>query len=164
MALSDKFTQLAEACRKRFEVTSKLSVDDMIKLIMPPPGIFLVPKGQLYFTASASDDISQGGWGIIPSDEIRDANKNLVLAKAGATVRLHLYIKDDQHGTAAVKWDIDNNATTSFQVKHGMCTVDFPPAGNTPEFRLAVHAIDCGISADLSQSYLELIPKEQHNN
>lgn len=159
MSMNDKLTSLADATRKRFDVAGVLTFDDMIKLVTPP-GIFLVPKGQLYFTASASDSISQGGWGIIPSDEIRDANKNLVLAKAGATVRLHLYIKDDQHGTAAVKWDKDNDATTSFQVKHGMCTVDFPPAGNTPEFRLAVHAIDCGISADLSQSYLELIPKK----
>lgn len=163
MALSDKFTQLAEACRKRFEVTSKLSVDDMIKLIMPPPGTILIPQGQLYFTASASDGISQGGWGIIPPNEVRNADKYLAMAKNGATVRLHLYIKDNQRGTAAVKWDKNNDATTSFQVKHGMCTVDFPPADGTPEFQLAIHAIDCGISADLSQSYLELIPKEQHN-
>lgn len=35
-SLSDKITELADACRKRFGVTSKLSLDDMIKLITPP--------------------------------------------------------------------------------------------------------------------------------
>ena len=35
-SLSDKITELADACRKRFRVTSKLSLDDMIKLITPP--------------------------------------------------------------------------------------------------------------------------------
>lgn len=34
--LSDKMTELADACRKRFVVTSKLTIDDMIKLITPP--------------------------------------------------------------------------------------------------------------------------------
>ena len=34
--LSDKMTELADACRKRFVVTSKLNIDDMIKLITPP--------------------------------------------------------------------------------------------------------------------------------
>ena len=35
-SLNDKMTELADACRKRFVVTSKLSLDDMIKLIAPP--------------------------------------------------------------------------------------------------------------------------------
>ena len=30
-------TELADACRKRFRVTSNLTIDDMIKLITPPP-------------------------------------------------------------------------------------------------------------------------------
>lgn len=36
MSLYAKMTSLAEACRKRFGGTSKLSLDDMIKLITPP--------------------------------------------------------------------------------------------------------------------------------
>lgn len=36
MILYAEMTSLAEACRKRFGVTSKLSLDDMIKLITPP--------------------------------------------------------------------------------------------------------------------------------
>lgn len=36
MSLSDKLISLADACRKRFGVTSKLTIDDMIKLIIPP--------------------------------------------------------------------------------------------------------------------------------
>ena len=160
MSLIGKFTELANACRKRFETTSQLSIDDMIKLITPPPTIILIPKGQLYFTVSARDGVPQGGWGIIPSSEINNASKYLNMAKNGAIVRLHLYIKDNQHGNAEVKWDLNNNSTSGFQVKHGMCVVDFPPADYTPQFQLAVHAISCGISADLSQSYLELIPKK----
>lgn len=35
-SLSDKMTELADACRKRFAVSSKLTLDDMIKLITPP--------------------------------------------------------------------------------------------------------------------------------
>ena len=35
-SLYDKMTELADACRKRFGVTSKLTIDDMIKLITPP--------------------------------------------------------------------------------------------------------------------------------
>ena len=36
MSFSSTMTELADACRKRFGVTSKLSLDDMIKLITPP--------------------------------------------------------------------------------------------------------------------------------
>lgn len=36
MSFSSTMTELADACRKRFGVTSKLTIDDMIKLIMPP--------------------------------------------------------------------------------------------------------------------------------
>jgi hypothetical protein len=36
MSFSSTMTELADACRKRFAVTSKLSLDDMIKLITPP--------------------------------------------------------------------------------------------------------------------------------
>ena len=36
MSLYTEMTSLAEACRKRFGVTSKLSLDGMIKLITPP--------------------------------------------------------------------------------------------------------------------------------
>lgn len=35
-SLYDKMTELADACRKRFGGTSKLTIDDMIKLITPP--------------------------------------------------------------------------------------------------------------------------------
>ena len=35
MGLQAKMTSLAEACRKHFGVTSKLTIDDMIKLITP---------------------------------------------------------------------------------------------------------------------------------
>ena len=36
MSFSSTMTELADACRKRFVVTSKLTLDDMIKLITPP--------------------------------------------------------------------------------------------------------------------------------
>lgn len=36
MSFSSTMTELADACRKRFVVTSKLTIDDMIKLITPP--------------------------------------------------------------------------------------------------------------------------------
>ena len=36
MSFSSAMTELADACRKRFVVTSKLTLDDMIKLITPP--------------------------------------------------------------------------------------------------------------------------------
>lgn len=36
MSFSSTMTELADACRKRFGVTSKLSLDDMIKLVTPP--------------------------------------------------------------------------------------------------------------------------------
>lgn len=36
MSFSSAMTELADACRKRFAVTSKLTLDDMIKLITPP--------------------------------------------------------------------------------------------------------------------------------
>ena len=36
MSFSSAMTELADACRKRFVVTSKLTIDDMIKLITPP--------------------------------------------------------------------------------------------------------------------------------
>lgn len=35
-SLYDKMTELADACRKRFGGTSKLTIDDMITLITPP--------------------------------------------------------------------------------------------------------------------------------
>lgn len=60
MSLQDKMTSLAEACRKRFNVSSKLSLDDMIKLITPPAfpsGTEILGRTRVN-TGSQSTDIS----------------------------------------------------------------------------------------------------------
>lgn len=140
-------------------VKIKAFVEEVGDVVKDFSSRILIPQGQLYFTQSSNRDIiTQGGWGLIQPNEIQNADQYLDMANNGAIVRLHLYIKDNQQGSAAVKWDVNNN-TTYFQVHPGMCTVDFPSATNIPVFRLAIHAIDCGISADLSKSYLELIAK-----
>lgn len=53
--LNDKMTALADACRKRFKTTDKLSLDDMIKLVTPPAMPNLV--------ANTDKDISIDGTG-----------------------------------------------------------------------------------------------------
>ena len=140
-------------------VKIKAFVEEVGDIVKDFSSRILIPQGKLYFTQSDSrDTISQGGWGIILPNEIQNADQYLDMANNGAIVRLHLYIKDNQQGSAAVKWGVSSN-TTNFQVNPGMCTVDFPQATNISVFRLAIHAIDCGISADLSKSYLELVAK-----
>ena len=140
-------------------VKIKAFVEEVGDIVKDFSSRILIPQGKLYFTQSANRDIiTQGAWGLIQPNEIQNADQYLDMANNGAIVRLHLYIKDNQQGSAAVKWDV-NSDTTTFQVNPGMCTVDFPPAKNIPVFRLAIHAIDCRISADLSKSYLELVAK-----
>lgn len=162
MSCSSTMTDLADGFRKRFNVSSKLSIDDMIKLITPLPGTILIPKGQLYFTGSDSNSIAQDAWAVIPESEVINPSDNLMKARDGGTVRLHLFITSKDTGTAVIKWDQGNDTTTAFSIKPGMIAVDLPQPGGTPSFRLAIHALTCGFSFDQTQSYLELIPKKQN--
>lgn len=51
-SLDQTLTELADGFRKRFKVTDKLSLQDMIKLVEPPKGTLLVNSGKFYFTQS----------------------------------------------------------------------------------------------------------------
>lgn len=60
MSFSSTMTELADACRKRFVVTSKLTIDDMIKLITPPAflsGTEILGRTSVNITVSGQIDI-----------------------------------------------------------------------------------------------------------
>ena len=58
MSFSSTMTELADACRKRFVVTSKLTIDDMIKLITPyafPSGTEILGETKLSINGAGRD-------------------------------------------------------------------------------------------------------------
>ena len=48
--LANGLNQLASGCKKRFKVTDKLTIDDMVKLITPPKNPLLLEQGKFKFT------------------------------------------------------------------------------------------------------------------
>ena len=56
MSLFQIYEDLAVACRKRFKVTEKLTLADMVKLITPPQYPLLLEQGKFKFTIDHSQD------------------------------------------------------------------------------------------------------------
>lgn len=52
MSLFQIYDDLAKACQKRFNITDKLTLDDMVKLITPPIGLTIFSQENLRFSSN----------------------------------------------------------------------------------------------------------------
>lgn len=153
MSIDSEMTELADGFRKRFSVSSKLGIDDMIKLVTPPPfpsGINLIKK-PIYLKFNAVRNVPQSAaFDVVPPQMSKPitltltfqaklwlsiSNGSLILNKANGE-ELKLRIPD---------WSSDYTENKTFT--HN-CTVTIPANTSlangqfTISFSDAYHSLD----------------------
>lgn len=105
-------TSLAEACRKRFNVSSKLSLDDMIKLITPPIGLTIFSQENLRFSSNynraytAKDGATITGNCFLLQQDMHNLDKFLALHQDNdLIVEVHLWFVSIASNDIALSFD-----------------------------------------------------------
>lgn len=166
MSLFQIYDDLAKACQKRFKVTEKLTLADMVKLIMPPQYPLLLEQGKFKFTVDHSQDhyTNSNGSSIAGDNFIVPAyytvNRFLLdnpSKRPNLTLRLHFkIIKTDGQ---IIIWGVEGtNTYTSWNPSISETSDCQLPTGLLVDEHNALKFSTKGITQiDLANSYLEIV-------
>lgn len=166
MTLSVKLNQLANNLRKKYNVTDRLTIEDMINLTSSKD-IFLVSKGSFTIPVAMKTDNknlvmmgatinhSQSSWGQIGTLSMSVSKAMGILSDTkNYVVKLHLFVTElTNTGICWLKWDANNNRT-EFTPQVGDNVVILPDLGNEDAFSLMLHPFFDSMTIDLSKSYI----------
>ena len=166
MTLSVKLNQLANNLQKKYNVTDRLTIEDMINLTSSKD-IFLISKGSFTIpVAMKTDDKnlvmmgatinhSQSSWGQIGTLSMSVSKAMEILSDTkNYVVKLHLFVTElTNTGICWLKWDANNNRT-EFTPQIGDNVVILPDLGNEDAFSLMLHPFFDSMTIDLSKSYI----------
>lgn len=162
--LASGLTQLASGCKKRFKVTGKLTVDDMVKLITPPKNPLLLEQGNFKFTAdhnkanlTANGGALVSGF-VVPSfyasgKKLLDNPRN----RPNLILRLHFDVTETDgnlinwgiEGTLlSGAWNPSRGNTSDYELQRGLLVDEH----NALQFKSTGRTI-----INLATSYMELI-------
>lgn len=166
MTLSVKLNQLANNLRKKYNVTNRLTIQDMINLTSSKD-IFLISKGNFTIPVAMKTDNknlvmmgatinhSQSSWGQIGTLSMSVSKAMGILSDTkNYVVKLHLFVTElTNTGICWLKWDANNNRT-EFTPQIGDNVVILPDLGNEDAFSLLLHPFFDLMTIDLSKSYI----------
>ena len=166
MSLSVKLNQLANNLRKKYNVTDRLTIQDMINLTSSKD-IFLISKGNFTIPVAMKTDNknlvmmgvtinhSQSSWGKIGTLSMSVSKAMGILSDTkNYVVKLHLFVTElTNTGICWLKWDANNNRT-EFTPQIGDNVVILPALGNEDAFSLMLHPFFDSMTIDLSKSYI----------
>ena len=166
MSLSVKLNQLANNLRKKYNVTDRLTIQDMINLTSSKD-IFLISKGNFTIPVAMKTDNknlvmmgatinnSQSSWGQIGTLSMPVSKAMGILSDTkNYVVKLHLFVTElTNTGICWLKWDANNNRT-EFTPQIGDNVVILPDLGNEDAFSLILHPFFDSMTIDLSKSYI----------
>lgn len=166
MSLSVKLNQLANNLRKKYNVTDRLTIQDMINLTSSKD-IFLISKGNFTIPVAMKTDNknlvmmgatinhSQSSWGQIGTLSMPVSKAMGILSDTkNYVVKLHLFVTElTNTGICWLKWDANNNRT-EFTPQIGDNVVILPALGNEDAFSLMLHPFFDSMTIDLSKSYI----------
>ena len=166
MSLSVKLNQLANNLRKKYNVTDRLTIQDMINLTSSKD-IFLISKGNFTIPVAMKTDNknlvmmgatinhSQSSWGQIGTLSMPVSKAMGILSDTkNYVVKLHLFVTElTDTGICWLKWDANNNRT-EFTPQIGDNVVILPDLGNEDAFSLMLHPFFDSMTIDLSKSYI----------
>lgn len=166
MSLSVKLNQLANNLRKKYNVTDRLTIQDMINLTSSKD-IFLISKGNFTIPVAMKTDNknlvmmgatinnSQSSWGQIGTLSMPVSKAMGILSDTkNYVVKLHLFVTElTNTGICWLKWDANNNRT-EFTPQIGDNVVILPDPGNEDAFSLMLHPFFDSMTIDLSKSYI----------
>lgn len=169
MSLQTEFTALADGFRKRFSVSSKLSIADMIELLstksimIVPSNSFKIPNGLKVAGTNlvklgASINDGNSSWGQIAGMAVTGDKALAYVNDDKYVVNLHLYItKVENGGEAWLKWS-DSVGRTAFTPVVGDNLLQLPSADGERQFSLVIHPFFDSITIDPTKSYIEAVP------
>ena len=156
MTLSVKLNQLAHNLQKKYNVTDRLTIEDMINLTSSKD-IFLVMKtdNKNLVMMGATINHSQSSWGQIGTLSMSVSKAMGILSDTkNYVVKLHLFVTElTNTGICWLKWDANNNRT-EFVPQVGDNVVILPDLGNEDAFSLMLHPFFDSMTIDLSKSYI----------
>lgn len=166
MTLSVKLNQLANNLQKKYNVTDRLTIEDMINLTSSKD-IFLISKGSFTIPVAmktynknlvmlgATINHSQSSWGQIGTLSMSVSKAMEILSDTkNYVVKLHLFVTElTNTGICWLKWDANNNRT-EFTPQIGDNVVILPDLGNEDAFNLMLHPFFDSMTIDLSKSYI----------
>ena len=166
MSLSVKLNQLANNLRKKYNVTDRLTIQDMINLTSSKD-IFLISKGNFTIPVAMKTDNknlvmmgatinhSQSSWGKIGTLSMSVSKAMGILSDTeNYVVKLHLFVTElTNTGICWLKWDANNNRI-EFTPQIGDNVVILPALGNEDAFSLMLHPFFDSMTIDLSKSYI----------
>lgn len=166
MSLSVKLNQLANNLRKKYNVTDRLTIQDMINLTSSKD-IFLISEGNFTIPVAMKTDNknlvmmgatinhSQSSWGQIGTLSMPVSKAMGILSDTkNYVVKLHLFVTElTDTGICWLKWDANNNRT-EFTPQIGDNVVILPDLGNEDAFSLMLHPFFDSMTIDLSKSYI----------
>ena len=166
MTLSVKLNQLAHNLQKKYNVTDRLTIEDMINLTSSKD-IFLISKGSFTIPVAMKTDNknlvmmgatinnNQSSWGQIGTLSMSVSKAMEILSDTkNYVVKLHLFVtKLTNTGICWLKWDKNNNPT-EFVPQVGDNVVVLPDLGNEDAFSLFLHPYFDSMTIDLSKSYI----------
>ena len=166
MTLSVKLNQLANNLRKKYNVTDRLTIEDMINLTSSKD-IFLTSKGNFTIPVAMKTDNknlvmmgatinnNQSSWGQIGTLSMSVSKAMGILSDTkNYVVKLHLFVtKLTNTGICWLKWDANSNRT-EFTPQIGDNVVILPDLGNENAFSLMLHPYFDSMTIDLSKSYI----------
>ena len=166
MTLSVKLNQLANNLQKKYNVTDRLTIEDMINLTSSKD-IFLISKGSFTIPVAMKTDNknlvmmgatinhNQSSWGQIGTLSMSVSKAMEILSDTkNYVVKLHLFVTElTNTGICWLKWDVNNNRT-EFTPQIGDNVVVLPNLGNEDAFSLMLHPFFDSMTIDLSKSYI----------
>lgn len=106
--LTDGLNELAQGFQKRFKVSNKLTIQDMIDLVTPPPHKYLLDPGSFNFSTdwggtslTAQNGATMSNNCYVSTSYVDSSNKNLVYSANNQqlTLRLHIWFTSANPGS-----------------------------------------------------------------
>lgn len=161
--LTDGLNELAQGFQKRFKVSNKLTLQDMIDLVTPPKNPLLLEPGKFNFSygyysgnKTEFDGSSIPATCFIAYDLYHNADKMMELHKKG-NFKLVAHLKSVGKNSGVVAWCFDGMQSAAKWDGVSETSTLTVPAGFSLTETTALYFSGNNNRVDLSQSYFELV-------
>ena len=167
--LTDGLNELAQGFQKRFKISDKLTLQDMIDLVTPPPHIYLLDPGSFRFSTDwgGTSFTDQNGAMItnncyISTSYVDSANKNLLYSANNQqlTLRLHIWFTAANPGSN-FRWGINGygqkNVTINNINDETISDYLIAPNSNLGSGNVLSFSATNNLTVNLDRTYVEII-------
>ncbi|MEY8441778.1 hypothetical protein AALA17_03850 [Lactobacillaceae bacterium 24-114] len=167
--LTDGLNELAQGFQKRFKVTGKLTIQDMIDLVTPPPSIYLLDPGTYKFSTDWGGTAYTDQKGSVMSNVcyiatsyMNGENKGLVYGTNNQqlTLRLHIWFTAANNGDR-FRWGLNGfdqkTVTINDSTNETISDYSVAPNSKLSNGNMLSFAAAKSLTVNVNRSYVEII-------